>query len=173
MTIESVMEGCLVMMEGCRKINDATATAVTELLARLEEKDTELEEQRVDNTAMKEWGGRVEARRAASARKDEAVRAILTKQLSDEREDNTRLRAKIVLQDAAMVVAEEEMVRLREEALETCNVSRTIMLQNSHTRMEREMELMREATAKKSPPPSKRCVVVGYTYDHVQAGRAE
>lgn len=150
MSITSIMEGCVVMMEACRKIEDATAGAVAELLAQLRDKDVEIEEQRIDNIAMKEWGVRVEARRVACAKKDEAARLSLMQLLTATRDESSQLEARTLALEEELLHAEREMVRLREAALETCSVSRTVMLQNAHTRMEREMELMREAACRKA-----------------------
>lgn len=153
MTVESLMQSCLVMMQSCVNIRDATAGAVNELLQRLIEKDNEIEEQRLDNEAMRAWGVRVEARRLASAKKDEAVKASLSSILEQERDKTESLLEKNQVLEAQLLNADKEIIRLREAALETCSVSRTIMLQNAHTRMEREIEQMRDAQARKSPIP--------------------
>lgn len=138
------MEECVSMMEASERIGQATAGAVAQLMQRLKDKDVELDESRKDNVAMKEWGGRVEARRLACGKRDELVRVSLLRELADHKAENVRLEAKNAFLHAELTKAAAEVERLREVALETCSVSRTIMLQNAHTRMEREIEHMRE-----------------------------
>lgn len=92
---------------------------------------------------MQAWGERVEERRLKCSERN----VVLTQRVSELGSELAR--------------AHVEMKRLREEALETCSVSRSVKLQNSHTKMERELDSLRtgmdslrtERARSKTPAP--------------------
>lgn len=153
MSIHMLVDECVRITEICRKIEDTTVGALSELaglLEQLREKDSEIQELRVDHDAMRGWGERVEARRLASAKKEEATRSELSSSIHSLSEENLCLMRRITDLEGDICRADVEMARLREEALETCSVSRSVMLQNSHTRMERELSRLRAQQEKHS-----------------------
>lgn len=146
MSIVALVDVCAHMSDTCKKMEDTTASALAELAGMIETlrvKDVEISELRVDNVAMRGWGERVEARRLGASKREEAMRSELSSRIHCLSEENLGLARRISDFEAEAVRANEEMSRLREEALETCSVSRSVMLQNSHTRMERELFALR------------------------------
>lgn len=147
MTIQALVDACTHMSDCCRQVDDIRASALAELSGlteRLREKDVQISELRVDNEAMRGWGERVEARRVAASKRDEASRSEMSARMQFLSEENLGLARRISSLEEDIVRDNEEMCRLREEALETCSVSRSVMLQNSHTRMERELHMLQE-----------------------------
>lgn len=145
-SIRALVDACVQVADTCKKLEDTTVSALAELSGLTEQlraKDVEITELRVDNEAMRGWGERVEARRLAASKREESMRSDLSSRIHCLSEENLGLARRISDFEGKIVRANEEMSRLREEALETCSVSRSVMLQNSHTRMERELVALR------------------------------
>lgn len=132
-----------ILVSRCRQqIIDSSTNVITELEDCLREQQGLIEEQRLDNIALNEWRSRVEARRLANLAKDVEIRAGLTSRISELEDMNHQLQRVIEMLKSEVATNKIEMCRLSQEALETCNVSRTVMLQNMHTRMETEIKTL-------------------------------
>lgn len=146
MTVQALVEGCLKMVDACSLMKETSASARAELAGlhkRLCDQDALIEEMRLDTDAMRQWGERVEARRIAASKREDVTRAEMSERMHALIQENLCLAQRLSVLDEELALSGREISRLREEALETCSVSRSIMLQNSHTRMERELVMLR------------------------------
>lgn len=137
MSVDELVAGCMQMLDGCTKIKDAITAPTAALLVRIREMNVELDEHKHDLDAMKEWGSRMDARRIASSKKEDAARAELVSRIDELCAENLALVELSRQSSDNLRQASLEIDRLRQDALETCSVSRTVMLQNENTRLER------------------------------------